>query len=198
MLTTLVIGLAIDLGSKYWAFRSIAPDPVSFTREQVLAIAATDPTKIGMLIPRHDSVVVVPSVLELTLVLNPGAVFGMGAGQRSFFMFFTAFAIVCCLAMFVRWVSDRDRLAQAAIGLVISGGLGNFYDRFMYACVRDFLHPFPGWKWPGGWKPLGGSGEIWPYVSNVADAFLLIGIVALAVFLWRHDQPAVAQKPKAA
>lgn len=187
MLTTLVVGVAVDLGSKYWAFRSIADAPVEFTREQVLAISAADPTKIGMLIPRHDAVVVMPRVLEFTLVLNPGAVFGMGAGQRGFFMAFTGLAVVACLLMFTRWLTAADRMAQAAIGLVIAGGLGNFYDRFFYACVRDFLHPLPGVKWPFGWKPFGGSGEIWPYVSNVADAFLLVGIAVLAVFLWRHE-----------
>jgi lipoprotein signal peptidase len=72
----------------------------------------------------------------------------------------------------------------------MGGGLGNLYDRLALGCVRDFLHPLPGLKFPGGWKPLGGDGQIWPYVSNIADLLLLIGIAMLLLFLWRRDAQA--------
>ena len=53
-------------------------------------------------------------------------------------------------------------------------------------------------KWPFGLKLTGSSGEIWPYVSNVADLFLIIGILVLAVRLWKHDAtPARAAAPSA-
>jgi len=42
--------------------------------------------------------------------------------------------------------------------------------------------PF-GLRWPGG------GTELWPYVSNVADAFLLIGIGMILLRLWRADRP---------
>jgi len=34
------------------------------------------------------------------------------------------------------------------------------------------------------------SREIWPYVSNLADLFLLIGIVMLLAHLWKRDRAA--------
>jgi hypothetical protein len=39
---------------------------------------------------------------------------------------------------------------------------------------------------PFGWRmPLTGGTEIWPYVSNIADLWLLVGIGMLMWYLWR-------------
>lgn len=186
MLLAAVLGLTIDLATKSLAFRSVADVPVIIDRDAVLKLMEIEPRSIGRLIPRHDPVVVIPGGLELTLVLNPGAVFGMGPGQRWFFKAFTIVAIAFSVYMFLAWMQRSDRLAQVAIGLLIAGGLGNLYDRWTFGCVRDFLHPLPGWVWPGNWQPFG-TREVWPYVSNVADAWLIIGIAILFVYLWRHD-----------
>ncbi|MBL8763855.1 MAG: signal peptidase II [Phycisphaerae bacterium] len=194
LLTVMVLGLIIDLGSKSVAFRMVADAPVVLDRDRILSIAREDPRKIGMVLPAHAPVRVIPGILDLTLVLNPGAVFGIGPGQRWFFVAFTLLALGLGLWMFAAWTNARDRSAHVAIGLLLSGGLGNLYDRLQYGCVRDFLHPLPGWTFPFQWKPFGGSGEIWPYVSNLADLFLLIGIGMLVIHLWRrdHERGAVA------
>lgn len=189
------LGLAADLGTKAWAFRTVAGVPIVVERETVLAIAESNPHDIGRgIIPRHDPVVVIPSVLHFTLVLNPGAVFGIGAGQRWFFVVFTAIAMTVALCVFAFATRARDRWTHAAIGLLLAGGLGNVYDRLVYGCVRDFIHPLPGVKFPFGWSPFGDNGEVWPYVSNVADALLIVGIGILAIRLWKHEP----RKPDAA
>ncbi len=181
---TLVLGLASDLLSKWAAFRFIAGTPADVLREEVLAAK-----RLSALLPPHDPITVVPSVLELTLVLNPGAVFGIGAGQRWLFVTFTAFAVLFAMHVFAHWTRPRDRFAHFAIGLLLAGGIGNLYDRLRFACVRDFLHPLPGVKLPFGIRWPNGSDEIWPYVSNVADLWLIIGIGMLLVMCWRvpHD-----------
>jgi signal peptidase II len=181
-----ILGLATDLGSKAVAFHSIADAPVRVSREAVLA-ARQSGHSLSRLIPPHEPVVVIPHVLEFSLVLNPGAVFGIGAGKRWFFVAFTIGALGLAIWMFGMWTRPRDLLAHVAIGLLIAGGLGNLYDRLLYACVRDFIHPLPGVLMPFGWQmPLGGGREIWPYVSNVADLWLLIGIGMLMWYLWRQ------------
>jgi lipoprotein signal peptidase len=176
-----IIALVTDLGSKVWAFTSIADRPVEVTRERVIASGLD----LEQVIPLHDPVVVIPSVLELKLVLNPGAVFGMGAGKRWFFVVFTMLAIAFATWMFATWTRPRDRAAHIAIALVLGGGLGNLYDRVMYACVRDFLHPLPGIRLPFGWSWPWGGREIWPYVSNIADLWLIVGILILVVYTFR-------------
>jgi len=188
LLVATAASIALDLGTKWLAFERVAGTPVHVTREDVMAISASDARNVGMLIPPHEPVVAAPGVLEFTLVLNPGAVFGMGPGQRWFFVGFTLIALGFGVWMFAKWTRARDHWAHAAIGMLLGGGLGNLYDRLTIGVVRDFLHPLPGLKWPFGLRPLGGNGEIWPYVSNVADALLLVGIVILLGYLYRRER----------
>ncbi|MEM9167121.1 MAG: signal peptidase II [Planctomycetota bacterium] len=174
LIGVLVVGLVLDLVTKYAAFRHVADVPVTVNRDEVMQTS-----NLATLIPRHEPVTVIPSLLEWTLVLNPGAVFGIGAGKRWLFVGFTAAALVLGLSMFALWTRRRHTLAHASLGLLLAGGLGNLYDRLVYACVRDFIHPLPGVRI--------GSWEVWPYVSNVADALLIIGIIGLMIHLWRAD-----------
>lgn len=184
LLLTICLGLVTDLVSKEIAFRTIAGTPVRVDRQAVLSTS-----NLGNLIPFHRPIEVVPGLLDFTLVLNPGAVFGIGAGKRWFFVLFTAIAVVFATGLFARWTRAGDRWAHIAIGLVISGGLGNLYDRLRFACVRDFIHPLPGVKLPFGWSYPWASGqtarEVWPYVSNLADLWLIIGIVILVAYTWK-------------
>lgn len=185
---TLVFGLVTDLVSKWAAFRYIAEVPAVIDRADVLGA-----DRLSSLLPPHDPIVVLPSVLHLTLVLNPGAVFGIGAGQRWLFVGFTVIAIFFSLWIFLRWTTPRDRWAHAAIGLLLSGGIGNLYDRLVFGCVRDFLHPLPGVELPFGIAWPSGSREVWPYVSNIADLWLIVGIAVLLVYSWRKpEEPAAA------
>lgn len=176
LLTTITLALVADLATKVIAFERIAPVPVRVDREAVLAVDHP-----GRLIPPHEPVVVLPYVLEFTLVLNRGAVFGIGAGKRWFFIGFTIVAVGFVLWLFGRATRAGDWASHVAAGLLIGGGVGNLYDRIRFACVRDFIHPLPGVRVAGR--------EVWPYVSNVADLFVLIGIAVLLAKSWRghHD-----------
>jgi signal peptidase II len=198
LLAVTLLSIAVDLVSKHLAFYYVADKPLVVERAHVMAVSSADPRMVNSLVPRHEPVVVIPDLLHFTLVLNPGAVFGIGPGQRWFFIAFTVVALAFGLLMFAKWTTARDRWAHAAIGLLIGGGLGNLYDRLVYGCVRDFIHPLPDWKWPGGFSVRGNT-AIWPYVSNVADLLLLIGIAILLVHLWRKDRSeAAAIKARAA
>lgn len=183
-LITSLVGLIADLWSKAAAFGHIADTPVVLRREDVVGAQA-----LGRLIPPHDPIVVVPNLLEFTLVLNPGAVFGIGAGKRWFFVVFTLAAVGLATWLFARKTLARDTWAHLAFALVVAGGLGNLYDRVVFACVRDFIHPLPGVRLPFGVRWPNGSPEVWPYVSNVADAFLLVGIGLLVIYSWRKPPP---------
>lgn len=178
LLIAFAIGLTADLWSKHAAFQRVAGAPVPVDRALVQSLPPRD---IQTLIPRHEPVQVIPHVLELKLVLNPGAVFGIGAGQRTVFIAFTAVALAIGAWAFARWTRPRDYASHAALGLIAAGGVGNVYDRLRFACVRDFLHPLPTLRWPAG-------APVWPYVSNIADAILIVGVATLIVQMWRADR----------
>ena len=181
-LTLTALLTAADLVTKHLSFEHVADVPVSIEKDDVLELMAAQPNAINALIPRHDPVVVAPYVLEFKLVLNPGAVFGTGSGNRWFFVGFTIVALIVAVFMFARATTTRQWLTHTGIALIVSGGIGNLYDRIVFACVRDFIHPLPGVMIPGTTR------ELWPYVSNVADAFLLIGIAIVMVKVWRHER----------
>lgn len=195
LVVVMLVGLGADLWSKQIAFATIAGEPVLLSRTEVLAR-----TDLSDLIPFHEPRHAVPGLLDFSLVLNRGAVFGIGAGKRWFFITFTIGALGFGVWMFGSWTGPRDLGAHVGIGLLLAGGLGNLYDRMIYACVRDFIHPLPGVVLPFGWRVPGGGREIWPYVSNVADLFLIIGIGLLMMSMWRKgraaDQLAKAREEK--
>lgn len=177
----LALGLTADLFVKSWTFANVAAYPVHIDRERVLTEPSYQP------IPYHESKHLIPGVLDARLVINRGAVFGLGQNKRIFFIGFTVMAIMIGVLLFARWTTTRHHLAHVAIGLILAGGIGNLMDRIMFAVVRDFLHLFPGTKFPFGLHWPGGSSEIFPWVFNGADVMLLTGMVLLMFHINRIE-----------
>ena len=190
LLVVLVVGLSTDLLSKHWAFQGVASEPVILEYESVVN-GQFQP-------PWHDGVRVIPGdILDFHLVLNRGAVFGIGQGRRTVFVVFTTIAVVVAIGVFGWWTRASATVAHVAIGLILAGGLGNLYDRFSVGAVRDFFHLLPRWNLPFGWAWPGGSTEVFPWVFNVADVLLLVGMGLLLLhvhYTGREEQIAAQQK----
>jgi len=177
------MGLAIDLGSKYWAFANVAGQPVTLVRESLLADPDFNP------IPPHPGMKALPwGLLDFQLVINRGAVFGLGENQRFFFIVFTIVALGAGLFVFARFTRANALLAHVAIGLILAGGIGNLYDRIMYSVVRDFLHMLPDYPLPFSWNWPNGSPHLFPWVFNVADMMLLTGMGLLMIHINRVER----------
>ena len=177
-------GLALDLWSKGWAFENVAPYPVVLDREEVLANPDWRP-------PAHEGVVVLPfGLLDFDLVLNHGAVFGIGQQQRALLITFTLVAVLVATFIFSFWTRSRSHWVHVGIGLILAGGIGNLYDRIMFGAVRDFLHMTPEWNLPFSWHWPNGSTELFPWVFNVADVLLLVGMGILIIRSGRDVTPA--------
>lgn len=180
MLSITVAGLALDLGTKSWAFRTVAGEPVELPYDEI----AGNPS---YRLPWHNGVKALPAdLLDLRLVLNHGAVFGLGQQKRAVFVAFTVVAVLAAVGVFGWWTSVNARWAHVGIALVLAGGLGNLHDRLAFGAVRDFLHMTPRWHLPFGFRWPGGSDELFPWVFNVADVLLLAG---MAVLLLTANRP---------
>ena len=178
LLSFLAIGFAADLTAKQLAFDRVASSPVVLNRETIVSDSSWHP-------PYHDPIVVIPKVLQFRLVLNRGAVFGVGPGHRWFFIVFTVLAVVVALGVFAFRTGRRQVLIHVSLAFILAGALGNLYDRIRFGAVRDFLNMFPDVNLPFGWHWGSGSPEIFPWVYNLADVFLLCGIGLLMVrMLW--------------
>jgi signal peptidase II len=152
-------GLATDLATKALAWRLLGPPPA--------------PSAHGA--PRD----VIPGVLQLVTSLNPGIVFGLDFARdlglaeswgRAATILLTLLACLFILYVFAGTRPEQKWL-HAMGGLVLAGALGNLYDRLAFGHVRDFLQITL--------KVRGGA--VWPYVFNVADVYLVIGVVALGL-----------------
>ena len=113
--------------------------------------------------------------LQLRLVYNQGAAFGLHLGPWSRWIFLlVAIAAVVLLYRLARSSSARDWFRQVSCGLVAGGAAGNLVDRVRSAQgVVDFID-------------VGIGAHRWP-TFNVADIGVSCGAIALAISLWLED-----------
>lgn len=123
----------------------------------------------------REPVVLVPGLLQLRVIFNPGAAFSIGTGMT---IVFTVIAAGVVIAILRTARNLRSVPWAVTLGLMLGGALGNLTDRvFRYpgglqGHVVDFVEAFPG-RFP---------------VFNVADSAIVCGGI-LAVFLaWRGYQ----------
>ena len=175
-----VVGLTADLVSKHWAFRSLLSDrdaiaadvqAIQRTYEQA---GKTPPPPRRVLQELHLSRPVVPGV-KLTLSTNPGVVFGLPM-HRGLVLAATVL-VLGVVGWFFVTSGPRQYWLHAALGMVLSGALGNQYDRLFSLVqlpgvepisyeVRDFIDC---------------SGLYYPWVYNIADALLVVGVAIILV-----------------
>ncbi len=121
------------------------------------------------------SVEVLGDWLQLRLVYNEGAAFGLHLGPWSRWIFL-AVAVVAIVLLYrlARSSPPRDWLRQLSCGLVAGGAAGNLIDRIRTAQgVVDFID-------------VGVGAHRWP-TFNVADMGVSCGAILLAVSLWLED-----------
>ena len=154
-----VVTVAIGLGLDLW------------TKSQTVAHIA-----LG------DGIDVIPGWLRLEFTMNRGAVFGIAQGQRWVFMIVSAAAIIFLTYLFS--TSARRAFYQIILGMLLAGVLGNMYDRVRYGYVRDMIHAFPGSHWAAWVQSIIPSlhGEIFPWIFNVADSLLCVGVGLMLIY----------------
>ena len=161
-LSLAVLVLGADLGSKYWVLH-------------------------GLDLPTLGDVVVIPRLLNLTMVWNHGVTFGLfqaGSGWGPVVLAAVALAVVGGLFVWLR--RAENLLVAASIGAIAGGALGNVADRFRYGMVVDFIHV----HW--------GLAEPFPYVFNVGDSAIVLGVATLMLeSLWPARAGLQAPPPKA-
>lgn len=182
LLAVFAIALAVDLATKSIAFARVSSESVDLSNREVVA----DPS---FRLPWHEGIrAVPPDLLDFHLVVNHGAVFGIGQNARGVFIGFTIVAVIAGVAIFGWWTLARSTWAHVAIGLILAGGIGNLYDRVVFGAVRDFLYLLPRRQLPFGMEWPGGSREPFPWVFNVADMLLLAGMAILILHARTDDR----------
>ena len=123
----------------------------------------------------------VTSFFNIVRVHNPGAAFSFLAnagGWQQYFFTILAF-VVSGYLLWMMMQAPNDKRLCLALGLIISGAMGNVIDRIRYGYVVDFLD-------------VHAAGFHWP-AFNVADSCICVG-AALLIF----DELAKMRAAKAA
>lgn len=120
---------------------------------------------------------IIGELLRFTYTRNSGVAFGLGAGHRFPFYWFSLAAVAVILYMFARH-REHSLLRHLSLSLILGGALGNLVDRLSTGEVIDFILV--------GWRQ-------WYFpVFNVADTAVSIGVALFAITWLRQTEPAPA------
>jgi len=130
-------------------------------------------------LPLHDTINVIPGLLDLTHVQNTGAAFGLlNAAEFPYkpaVMIGIAAIALVAIAAYGAQLGFHERMARIGLSLILGGAFGNLIDRALVGHVVDFVDVY--------W----GTSHFWAF--NVADAAITIGAVLVLldmIGLGRH------------
>ncbi len=166
------------------------PGPAAWRRPEVwitlLIVVLDQLTKILVLqrIALHETVSVIPGLLNLTYVRNTGAAFGMLNAHDFAYkpVIVAALAVGALLGIlwYARTFAGESAAARYGFVLIVAGAVGNLIDRLTLGYVVDFVDFYVG-TW-----------HFWAF--NVADAAITVGatlFIADTLFTRRHVPEAV-------
>jgi signal peptidase II len=143
----------------------------------VIVLILDQLTKLGVLYGLNlqaigDQVNILP-FFSLTMVHNQGISFGLltSGGLGRWLLVLFQFGMGIALMDYVR--TQTNAWLTFSLGLIIGGAIGNGIDRFRLGYVVDFLD-------------FSGT-HVFPWVFNVADSAICIGVALLVWYFVRAD-----------
>src|SRR6476659_7765087 len=120
-------------------------------------------------LPLHESVAVIPGVVDFTHIRNTGAAFGFLNGVdfpfKTVVIAIVATAALVGVAWYAAGLAHHQTLARAGLALIIGGATGNLIDRVVAGSVVDFVDVY--------WR----SYHFWAF--NVADSAITVGATVM-------------------
>ena len=129
-------------------------------------------------LPLHDSVSVIPGLLDFTHVRNTGAAFGVlnatDFPYKPVLMIAVAALALLAIAAYGAQLGPQETMARSGLSLILGGAFGNLIDRASAGYVVDFVDVY--------W----GSSHFWAF--NVADAAITVGAVLVLLDMIRSGR----------
>ena len=112
-------------------------------------------------------------IINFTYLENRGAAFGILQAKRIFFLLITVAIVLYLIYYFIKNYKNNPLILNIALSFIISGALGNFYDRAFNGYVVDFIE-FAFINFP---------------IFNIADILVTIGCgLAIIYILFIHEE----------
>jgi signal peptidase II len=149
------LSLAADQGTKIWARGDLKNRP--FCGPHVGAEVKCRP------------ITVIKGYFDITYSENEGSAFGLFRGTTGarWILFGVGILALGVVLNSLRTIKDDQLRIAGELGLLAGGAMGNIIDRVLFGKVTDFIL----------WKL---QTHEWP-VFNVADAALVVGVIALVI-----------------
>lgn len=146
ILIIIILGIFLDRSTKLWALETLRG---------------------------NDGIVIIKNFFSFDYLENRGAAFGILQGRVSVLTIVTS-CVVVALIIYLFKYSPKSKLMKYSLALIISGAIGNLYDRIVYQYVVDFilLHYKDVYYFP---------------TFNIADMLVVFGTAIMAIFLLRED-----------
>jgi signal peptidase II len=145
----------------------------------VLALDQLSKQIVLRTLPLHDTINIIPGLLDLTHVQNTGAAFGLlNAAEFPYkpaIMIGIAAIALVAIAAYGAQLGFHERMARFGLSLILGGAFGNLIDRAFIGHVIDFVDVY--------W----GNSHFWAF--NVADAAITVGAILVLldmIGLGRH------------
>lgn len=140
-----------------------------------------------------ESKSVLGNFFRLTYILNPGGVFGSRLGGEDFYTIISILALIVTSWFFFK-IKGKGRWLRIGLCMVLGGAIGNLFDRLRFGEVVDFLDfDFFNINLPPlkilSFNFSGFHLDRWP-VFNLADSFVLIGIIFIIIYHLKSQKSA--------
>ncbi|MCB2288921.1 signal peptidase II [Clostridium sp. CS001] len=134
------LGLLLDRLSKLWALSSLKD---------------------------KNGIVLIKDLFKLEYLENRGAAFGI-MQNKLILLSIVTFAIIAGMIYYIIKYKPKSRFLKISFALIISGALGNLYDRLFYKYVVDFI--------------LVHYKDVYYFPTfNIADSLVVVGTLILAI-----------------
>jgi signal peptidase II len=135
----------------------------------IVAIDQATKALVRQWLTLHESVTIIPGVMDFTHVRNTGTAFGFLNGVdfpfKTVLIAIIATGALVGMAVYTKGLVNEQWLARVGLSLIIGGAAGNLIDRVTVGSVVDFVDVY--------WRDW----HFWAF--NVADSAITIGVALM-------------------
>lgn len=132
---------------------------------------------------QNGRTIVIDGFFYFTYTVNTGAAWSFLADVswgQTFFKILTSVSLVLFVVFIVYAIKKDLKWLTISLAFVIGGTIGNFIDRLIFSGVTDFISfQFGSYYFP---------------VFNLADSFLVVGVIMLIVYFLFFDENALFRR----
>ncbi|GAA0121349.1 signal peptidase II [Clostridium faecium] len=121
----------------------------------------------------NEGIEIIRNFFSFEYLENRGAAFGIFQ-NKLWFLIASTFLVVGIILFYLIKYKPKATLTKISFAMIISGAIGNFYDRIIYKYVVDFIliHYKDVYHFP---------------TFNVADIFVTLGTIGLIICIIRNE-----------